>query len=169
MPDSLRGMLGVHFAVAAESERELLAAADAGDVDAVGELLADLEENWPQPQLSVDTDKAWDEIHRCLTDGSLDPDGGEYPLSHAVLGGRHLHDEYYVVHVSATEVGDVAAALRDIDRAWLRRRFDTLDATEYGGPRDDTGFAYVWQNLVDLRDFYARAARSGRAVLFTAT
>ncbi|MFC6567203.1 DUF1877 family protein [Actinoplanes utahensis] len=30
-------------------------------------------------------------------------------------------------------------------------------------------FAYTWENFVDLRDFYQRAAAAGRAVIFTAT
>jgi Domain of unknown function (DUF1877) len=75
-------------------------------------------------------------IHRCLTDGTLDPDGGEYPLSHAVLGGRHLHDDYYVVYVSLAEVPEVAA-LRGVDRTGLRRRFDAIDDPDYRGAHDD--------------------------------
>jgi len=85
----------VHFAITSEQERLLLAADDEGDRDAVDELLEDIEELWDDDALKVDTDKAWDTIHRCLTDGTLEPEGGEYPLSYAILGGRHLHDEYY--------------------------------------------------------------------------
>jgi hypothetical protein len=43
-----------------------------------------------------------------VTDGPLDPNGAEYPLSHAILGGQQLHDEFYVVYVSAAEVRDAA-------------------------------------------------------------
>ena len=32
-------------------------------------------------------------LHRVLSDGSLEPDAGEYPLNHAVLGGRVLGHE----------------------------------------------------------------------------
>lgn len=85
----------MHFAITSERERLLLAADDEGDRDAVDELLEDIEELWDDDALKVDTDKAWDTIHRCLTDGTLEPEGGEYPLSYAILGGRHLHDEYY--------------------------------------------------------------------------
>jgi hypothetical protein len=153
----MAGMLGVHFAITAEQERVLLAADD----ETLGELLGDLEEYWDDDALKVDTDKAWDAIHRCLTDGTLDPDGGEFPLSHAILGGRHLHDDYYAVHVGADEVRAVADALRGLDRAWLRRRFDAA------GLRD--GFDYTWDNFVDVQAFYGRAAKAGRAVLFTAS
>jgi hypothetical protein len=82
-------MLGVHFAITAEQEQALL---DADGDDEVSELLEELEEGWDDDALKVDTDKAWDAIHRCLTDGTLHPDGGASALSHAILGGRHLHD-----------------------------------------------------------------------------
>jgi len=119
--------------------------------------------------LKVDTDKAWDALHRCLTDGTLDPDGGAYPLSHTVLGGRYLHDDYYVVYVSAAEVRDVADAVRAVDRMWLRQRFDAIDDPDYRGAHDDADFEYTWANFEDVRAFYARAAAAGRAVIFTAT
>ncbi|WP_176611693.1 YfbM family protein [Actinomadura sp. WMMB 499] len=162
-------MLGVHFAVTtAEQERFLLSVKDESDIE-VGDVLEDLEENRDDDGLAVSSDKAWDAIHRCLGDGSLDPDGGEYPLSHAVLGGRHLHEEYYVVHITAAEVREVAEALNRVDRVWLRQRFDAMDAADYNGPHDEEDFDYTWENFVDMRKFYERAAESGRAVIFTAT
>ncbi|MFG2005175.1 YfbM family protein [Spirillospora sp. NPDC048911] len=154
----------MHFAITADQER-LLLASDAG----IGEILEDIEENWNEDALSVSTDKAWDAMHRCLSDGTLDPDGGEYPLSHAVLGGRHLHEEIYVVHLTVAEVRDVAEALSGVDEAWLRQRFDAIDDPDYGGPHDDEDFKYTWTNLLDVRAFYERAAEAGRAVIFTAT
>lgn len=161
-------MLGVHFAVTAEQERELLAAADTGDTDGLADLLENIEEGWDRPELSVATDKAWDAIHRCLGGGTLDPDDGGYPLSHAVLGGRHLHDEYYVVHVTAAEAHDVAAALQNIDETWLRSRYDALAGSGYDGPHDEADFEYTWTGFADLCEFYRRAAEHRRAVVFTA-
>ena len=162
-------VLGVHFAITPEQERSLLAADDNGDSDTVGELLEEIEESCDDDELKVDSDKAWDAIHRCLTDGTLDPEGGRYPLSHAVLGGRHLHDEYYVVYITAAEARDVADALQAVDRTWLRHRFDALDDPDYRGARDDDDFDYTWDGFVDVRAFYQRAAAAGRAVIFTAT
>ncbi|MCZ7423679.1 MULTISPECIES: DUF1877 family protein [unclassified Micromonospora] len=162
-------MLGVHFAITPEQERSLLAAADDGDGDAVDELIEEIEESWAEDGLKVDTDKAWDTIHRCLTDGTLEPDGGEYPLSHAVLGGRRLHEEYVVVYLTVDEARDVAAALQSVDRRELRQRFDAIDDPDYRGALDDADFDYTWDNLVEVRAFYQRAAAAGRAVVFTAT
>jgi hypothetical protein len=160
-------VLGYHFALTGEQERRLLAAADAGDRVAVGVLLEEIEED-DGDELRVDTDMAWDAIHRCLSDGTLDPDGGTPPLSLAVLGGRHMHDDYYVVHVTAAQARDVAAALRGIDKKELRRRYDAI-APDYGHGLDDEDFAYTWTNFVDMRDFFGRAATAGRPVIFTAT
>jgi hypothetical protein len=158
-------MLGVHFAVATDQEQALIAADD----EAIGELLEELEESWSDDRLKVDTDKAWDAIHRSLGDGTLDSDSAGYPLSHTVLGGRHLSEEYLVVYVSAAETRDVAAALLDVDRGWLRRRFDAIDDPDHSGAHDDADFEYTWDNFVELRAFYQRAAAAGRAVVFTAT
>lgn len=162
-------MLGVHFAITAAEETALLAAD--GDDDAVGDLLEEIEEGsfYTDDRPKVDTDKAWDAIHRCLTDGTVDPDAGEYPLSHAVLGGRHLHEGYHVVYLGADAVRDVAGALRPIDRAWLRERFDAIDDPDYAGAGDDDDFEYTWASFVDVRAFYDRAAAAGQAVIFTAT
>lgn len=162
-------MLGVHFAISREQERSLLAADDEGDSNTVGELLEEIEELWDNDRLKVDSDKAWDAIHRCLSNGTLDPDGGEYPLSHAVLGGRHLHDEFYVVYVSAAEVRDVAEALRGVEQTWLRNRFDRIADPSYDGTHDNGDFHYTWENFADVQAFYGRAADAGRAVIFTAT
>ncbi len=106
--------LGVHYALSAPQEQQLLAAS--GD-DEVMELVEEIEESGES--LHVDTDKAWDAIHRCLSDGTLDREGGEYPLSHAILGGRQLYDgeDYFVSYVSADQVHDVSAALAQIDES----------------------------------------------------
>ena len=160
-------MLGVHYAVTAQEERSFLAAD--GDDDAVGDLLEEIEEAGAEDRLEADSDKAWDAIHRCLADGTLQPDGGAYPLSHAVLGGRHLHGQYYVVHLDAAQVRDVAEALGRVVRAWLRKRYDAIDAADYDGTLGDEDFEYTWTNFVDVHEFYVRAAAAGRAVVFTAT
>jgi len=154
-------MLGVHFAITADQEHALLVADEEGDIDMMDELLEEIEEFWDDDELQVATDKAWDPIHRCLTGGTLDPNAGEYPLSHAILGGRHLHDDIYLVYITADEVRDVAEALGEVDEAWLRERFDAL--------ADEDDWDYTWTNFADVRAFYDRAAKSGRAVIFTAT
>jgi hypothetical protein len=157
---------GVHFAVTPEQEKRLLAAKSGGKLM---ELVEEIEEAWEKPFV-CETDKAWDAIHRCLTDGSLLYVSGEYPLNHCICGGRQLHRgrEYTVSYVSAPQVKDVASALAKITKAWMRKRYDQLDPEEYDEVEmGDEDFEYTWENLLDVRRFYKRAAQADRAVIFT--
>jgi hypothetical protein len=158
--------LGVHFALSTQDEARLLAAV--GDDDAVLEIVEEIEEN-SYTALHCDSDKAWDALHRCLTDGKLEYANGTYPLRAAVLGGRQLIEdaEYTVSYVSAAQVPDVADALSVIEPDWLRRRYDMLSDTDYVGPVDEDDFDYTWDTLEDLREFFAQAAEAGQAVIFT--
>ncbi|MGW1997643.1 DUF1877 family protein [Embleya sp. NPDC001921] len=82
------GCRAVIFALEAEDAERLLAAGDDGEVM---DLVEEIEERRDGDRL-VDPDRSWDALHRCLTDGELAFGNGEYPLSHAILGGRLLHD-----------------------------------------------------------------------------
>src|SRR5688500_13801318 len=70
-------------------------------------------------------DKSWDAMHRCLSDGTLDPEAGTYPLSRCVLGGVQLYNgnDYIISFVPPNEVPDVAAALTPLDKNWMRERY----------------------------------------------
>ncbi|AFU02129.1 hypothetical protein AW168_24560 [Nocardia brasiliensis] len=160
------GSLGVHFALTAEQSEGLLGADDPDDLLA---LVQEIEEELADEADQVNSDKAWDAIHRCLSDGTLDPAGGTYPLSHAVLGGTRLDagEDYFVSHVTAVQVGDVARALALLDEQSFRERFFALDPDDYDGARDATDFAYTWSNLVEVTTFFTRAAQLDRSVIFT--
>jgi hypothetical protein len=164
------GTLGVHFALTSEQERRVLAAA-ASDPDPdtrVSEVVLEIGEAWDGDWLQ-ETDKAWDAIHRCLTDGEIEWDNGDYPLNRCILGGQRLYyrDDEIVVFVPGEEVVDVAAGLAPLDRAELRRRYDVLVPASYGQKCDDD-FAYTWHWFDLLKAFWARAAAAGRSVLFSA-
>lgn len=158
---------GVHFAVKPAQEKALLAAkSDRKLMD----LVEDIEEAWEEPFV-CETDKAWDAIHRCLTDGTLLFVSGDYPLNHCICGGRQLvrGQEYTVSYVSASQVKDVAKALAKITKPWMRKRYDKLDPEDYDEmAMGDEDFQYTWDNFLDLRAFYNKAAKAGRAVIFTA-
>jgi hypothetical protein len=169
MPDlyTMKSMAcrGVHFAPTEEDARRLLAAEDNAAVLAVVE---EIEERWDEGWLA-ESDKAWDAIHRCLSNGTLYYDEGEYPLNRAVLGGKHLYDgdDYVVAYVAPNEVKDVAAALDGLSQADLRTRYDLIDADDYEGGHGDEDFKATWENFVGIRDLYKKAAAAGRAVVFT--
>lgn len=157
--------LGVLFALTAEQDERILEAVD--DTEVL-ELVEEIEERWDQPWL-VELDKAWDALHRCLSDGALSSEGGEYPLAAAILGGewRYDGDDYIVCYVSADEVRDVAEALGVVDDHWLRERYARLDFPDYQGVKSEDDLDYTAASLADLQDFYRRAAAAGRSVVFT--
>jgi hypothetical protein len=157
--------LGVHFAPAEEDARRLLAAEDNAGVLAV---IEEIEEAWDEAWLAQ-SDKAWDAMHRCLSNGTLYYDEGEYPLNRTVLGGKHLYDgdDYVVAYVAPNEVKDVAAALAPLSEADFRARYDLIDKDDYDGEPGEEDFKYTWESFQVVRDLYKRAAAEGRSVVFT--
>jgi hypothetical protein len=160
------GCRGVHFAIDAAMVARLLKAEDDEEVLRIIEEHEELTIPWDH-RFEFETDKAWDALHRCLSDGTLDLDGGSFPLSHVVLGGTQLHEseDYVVALVRADQVPQVAAALAPIDKAWLRQRYDSLEFPDYQGFRSDEDFEYTWANFHGLDAFFP--AEDGRAVIFT--
>jgi hypothetical protein len=157
---------GVHFAVTPAQARALVAAKSDRELMT---LIEQIEEAWERPFV-VESDKAWDAIHRCLTDGSLLYVSGEYPLNLCICGGRQLHRGrgYTVSFVSARQVKDVADALNKVTKAWMRRRYFLIDPEEYDEAEvGEEDFSYTWENFLEVRRFYRRAAEAGRAVIFT--
>ena len=155
--------VGVHYAITAEQRDGLLAQADdAAKMD----YFAGIEEAFDDEHGQVTSD-AWEAIHCCLTDSPApDPKAGEPPLNLAVLGGQQVlkSEKAHIIRlIEADQVGQVAAALKGLDRDWMDGMFakhspddgkDVIDAT------------WDWFEL--MRGFFARAAKNGRAVLFTA-
>jgi Domain of unknown function (DUF1877) len=158
------GALGVHFALTKDQADSVLAAkSDRKLMD----LVEQMEKAWDESFLAQ-SDKAWDAIHRCLTDGSLLYESGEYPLNHCICGGRQLYRgrNYTVSFVSVGQVKDVAEALGTITQRWMRQRYDLIGA-DYDRELDDEDFDYTWSNFLDVRRFYGKAAEARRAVIFT--
>jgi hypothetical protein len=157
---------GVLFALTESQDEALVATRDDDEVHA---FVAELEGDWDWDWL-CEVDKAWDAMHRCLGDGTLRlgrPDAG--PLELVVLGGGHHYegDDYVVAHVRAAQVAEVSAALDEVGQEWLRERYDAIDPEDYQGDLGDDDFNYTWTYLQDVRDFYQRAAKAGRSVVFT--
>jgi hypothetical protein len=159
--------LGVHFAL---SSKDLTRLSKLTDREALLEFITDdLEERYLNDRKwAFETDKAWDAIHRCLTDGRLLYASGPFPLAYAVLGGRRLDvgDDYTACLASAARVRKVSKALIDVDEAWMRKRYRALSKTDYGECSAED-FDYTWTSFQGLPTFFAKAAKAGRAVLFT--
>ena len=159
--------LGVHFALTEAEVLELESRDDEARLDYVQQ---EIEEQFFENRQDdfAETDKAWDAIHRCLTDGTL-RGASTSPLEMVVLGGKSLYsgDDYIIVLKSVAEVRAVVPHLARITEASLRESYDRIDAGEYGGEFGDEDFECTWENFVALRDFWERAAKKGRSVLFT--
>ena len=157
---------GVHFALSLDQLSQVLVAR--GD-EAVMSLIESIEEEWNKDYLA-ESDKAWDAIHRCLTDGSLLYESGDYPLNHTICGGRQLieGEDYTVSLVTPEQVRDVASALQPVDKAWMKERyFALLKPDDYGAEIGEEDFEYTWDWFENVRELYVKAAKLDRAVIFT--
>jgi hypothetical protein len=156
---------GVLFAIDDETTARLLAASSD---DELMEIVESIEEDWDERFLE-ETDKAWDAMHRALSDGSLNPSAGTFPLNRAILGGKHLNrgENYIVALVPKEEVPAVARALASIDDAAMRQRYEQIVPRDYAAEYGDEDRDYTVDNFRDVAALYERAAKAGRAVIFT--
>jgi hypothetical protein len=156
---------GVFFAITQEQDAALRAAPDD---DALMELVEELEEAWDGDNLA-ECDKAWDAMHRLLTDGALEFGNGPEPLCHCVLGPNQLHedDDYIVSLVSPDKVKEVAAALATMEKSWFDERYRTIVPRDYAPEYGDEDRDYTWTWFERARELYRRAAERDRSVLFT--
>jgi hypothetical protein len=117
----------------------------------------------------LDIGSTWDPLHRCLTDGELDPAGGEFPLNTVILGGKQLHrgDDYTAVLIRPDMVSFVEGALGEIEEEDFRKKFFNLPES-YAGPRDEKEFMALWLQLQNLKVFFEAASENMEAVVFTA-
>lgn len=159
------GSLGVFFAVTPEQAAALQ---DATDDDEVMELVGAIEEAWDTDNLAQ-CDKAWDALHRLLTDGSLEYGNGPEPLRHCVLGPDQLHegDDFIVSLVAPDEVKKVADGLAGITREWFDDRHRAVVPRDYAPEYGDDDRDYTWDWFQGVRELYRKAAERGRFVVFT--
>jgi hypothetical protein len=156
-----------YFLALDEPAIALLLAQDGNDERLI-EVIKELDMTTVPDECSVD--KAWDGIHRCLTEGRLGSEDGTYPLNAVVLGGLPLYqgEDYIVSYNTPAEVREVAAALTDLDLEPFTARYWTLDPDEYGAEIDQGGLVYLTSYLQEITAFYQRAAQAGRASVFVA-
>ena len=162
---------GVHFALTAEQETQLRQR-NSGQ-DCWDYIASDVEKPWDEDYLA-ETDKAWDAIHRCLTgqpasESELDANAGAYPLNRCIMGEVDLCPDTnnYIIRLNSPEtVKDLAAALEPIDDAWITKAYHRHCPgawPEYG----DEDCEYTCEWFAHLKAFYIRAAKAGRAVVFS--
>ena len=118
----------------------------------------------------LDSGTIWDAIHRCLTEGELDPAAGDFPLNHAVLGGKQLYKgtDSTAVLIRPDMTRFIADALDELDEDEVRKKFFALAGGTYKQPVDEKHFMQMWRMIQDLRVFFDAAAENLEAVVFTA-
>jgi len=160
---------GFHIALAREHAKTLFGIKD--DVS----LRKFLDELKAKPDMKksgrlLDTGVLWDPIHRCLTEGELDPKAGDFPLNHAVLGGKQLHQgtDYAAVLIRPDMTTFIADAIAELEEDDIRKKFFALAGGTYKQPIDEKHFMEMWLMLQNLKVFFEAAAENIEAVVFTA-
>lgn len=160
---------GFHIALAREHAKTLFGLKEDG---AIRKFLDELKAR-PDIKKSgrlLDVGTLWDPIHRCLTEGELDPTAGDFPLNTAVLGGKQLLQgkEYTAVLIRPDMTNFIADALGELEEDDVRKKFFALQGGTYQEPIDEKHFMEMWLRLQDLKIFFDAAAENKEAVVFTA-
>jgi hypothetical protein len=158
---------GVHFALSDIDERRLL---DCSEQDRVQLISEDIEERHfaSATEWLCQTDKAWDAIHRAFNNGNLDCDY-KSPLHGVILGGKALYfgDNYIISYKNNEQVKEIAPALAEMDECSFKVLYFAIDEKKYGFPLTQEDYEYSWNWLSGLKEFYNRAAKFERPVIFT--
>lgn len=162
--------LGVHFSLSVVEVQQLYRIEIECERIAYLHEVIEEEAFHEHPEWKAESDRAWDAMHRTLTNGELTWNGGEYPLSYVVLGGESLcpESDFIMSLKSPDQVRDVALALPQVSETEFRQRYFAIDPISYGRPVTEDDFAYTWEWFQEIREFWLRAAAEGRYVLFTA-
>lgn len=161
--------LGYHIALSRDNAKRVFAVSDDAALLSLIEEFKGSKELRKNGQL-VDCKRTWDALHRCLTEGTLDPTGGEIPMNHAILGGKKLNKgpEFIAVLVRPDLTPFVAEALHNIKEPDFRQRYFALGNHGYEQPINEKEYALVWHHLQELRTFFEYCSEERFAVLFTA-
>ena len=152
----------------------MLSAARAEEVAAEPDLLEELVEEDTRSDEFLDLDKAWHGVHWLLT-GSADDT--TTPAGQAILGGTEIGEDWGYGPprlLRPDEVRRVADALAAHSAEDLRTRFDATamtaaDMYPFIWDEEDVFDEYLAPSYESLREFYARAASRGDAVLAVLT
>ncbi len=160
---------GYHIYLSREDAKRLFAQPDDKSVRAFAEELLKSPKHRENNQI-LELGTVWDAIHRCLTDGDLDPQGGEFPLNQCILGGKQLFHgpDYDVVLIRPDVTPHVAEALAGVKREAFRETYFGLDPNSFGHAPNEEEFAQVWSVCQQIRWFFEDAAEQHTALLFVA-
>ena len=136
-------------------------ASSASDDKLLDEFYAYLESH---TELSADTDKAWDMMLACFSEGK-DRYSSKGALSASLLGQEDLGHEASIHGLNPTMVMEVSKALNAFDMKKVSETVPTLDPEDVYCVTGEDDVEYVHDSIEALRKFYTKAAASGRAVI----
>jgi Domain of unknown function (DUF1877) len=159
---------GVFFAVTSAQKDHLMVLES--DDKRLRYIQEEIEGAWDEQHL-METDKAWDAMHRCLTDGTLAVSRSSQPLGKLILGGTQLYSDsqsYVINLVESSELPQVSTALNAITKDWFKKQYERLKTTDYPGECiSDEDLEYTWGWFSGVPDFVNRAVQEGRSIIFT--
>ena len=87
------------------------------------------------------------------------------------MGGESLYGEsdYIIILKTPAQVRDIVNSIDSITETEFRQGYVQIDPDECGWEIGEEDFTYSWENFLEIREFYRRAANSSRFVLFTAS
>jgi hypothetical protein len=142
------------------------------DEERLDYLQMEIEEEYfnKHPDKLAELDKAWDAIHRTLTDGKLEWTNGDYPLNHIILGGEILYfqQDYIMTLKTPEQVKDIFKSFDLVTKESFRDRYFKIDKDLYGSNTTEDDFDYTWTWFSQSREFWKQATEDNRYVLFTA-
>jgi hypothetical protein len=160
---------GYHIALSREHAKRVFAAKDDASLPPLLEELKNDKTLKANSQI-LEVKRHWEAIHRCLTDGTLDPDAGDFPLNHVILGGKRLHfgDDYVAVVVRPDMVTFIAEALHDIKEPDFRKCYFGLAEKGFDQPINEKDYSLTWHMMQEIRTFFEFCDEERFAILFTA-
>lgn len=158
---------GFHILLNREDAKKLFAQKEPEAIRSFVKQLTESKDYKKQDRV-LDCGTAWDTIHRCLGDGTLDPTGGEPPANNAILGGRQLYktDDYIISLVRPDMALFVAEALNEVNYDDMHGAYLKIDAADYGRPLSEKDFEKAWVIFQQVRGFYETAAQDLDAMIF---
>ena len=121
---------------------------------------------------SCDLDKAWDAIHRALTNGKLEFGGKNPPGCWVILGGEALRgdregeEDYIVTCKNPHQAKRIYQFLQELTEEAFCKLYFAIDPEEYGFELSEEDFEYTWYYLSDSIPFWKNAAEKQLWVLF---
>ncbi|MFG0307284.1 MAG: DUF1877 family protein [Phycisphaerales bacterium JB040] len=160
--------LGVHFALTDDELNTLIEFSD--EQKRLDHLKEVIEEELLETQRAVETEHAWDGLHRSLTDGNFEWENGTFPLNAVILHGEPLHfkDDYIMSLKRKQFVPDIAEALALVTPDDLRSGYAKIDTDTCPWPTSEEDLEYTLDFLQPLQQFWTYAASEGLHCLFTA-